>query len=386
MQQAIDYILTFLLYSNTEARALVGYTDDETEWGKYKLVILPTHTLYLQTSLPVEQHHDTLIVTADLVYTAYALLSREIEQQMQKDEHQRACWKKNKELFAWANQPILDMWGHQLLTLLGLPTPSAGFSGINLTHDVDTIAHYRHLRGVLGGIKRGEWQAVWKGWHRLEADAAFTFPWIIAQDACIPQAKQIYFVKATTGQGFDYPQYDLQGEDFVALVELLRAHGAEIGLHTSYYTGDITAQTQALVSAVEQPIRTNRCHYLRTTSPEDFALLIAAGITDDYTLGFADYAGFRLGTCRAVRWIHPETHEVTNLVLHPLTIMDCTLSNSNYMNLNEEEAYIHCKRLIDLTHQYAGEVTLLWHNTTFNKGSYHDHLYHILLAHISTKK
>ena len=33
--------------------------------------------------------------------------------------------------------------------------------------------------------------------------------------------------------------------------------------------------------------------------------MIRAGITDDFTMGYADIAGFRLGTCRSVRWINP---------------------------------------------------------------------------------
>ncbi len=384
MQTAINYILSFLLYGNEEAQAQVGYTTDTTAWKNYKVVILPTHTLYLQPTFSWHQQYDTIVIEADLVHTAYYLLSRKIEEQLQRDEHNRVCWKKNQGLFTWAHQPILDMWGHQLLELLGQPTPPAGFSGINLTHDVDTIAHYRHLRGVLGGVKRREWKAVWKGWHRLEADTAFTFPWIAAQDGCVPQAKKIYFVKATAGLGFDYPQYDLQGTDFATVVGLLRQHSAEIGLHTSYYTDDIAAQTQALASAIGGVVRANRWHYLRTTSPADFASLITAGIADDYTLGFADYAGFRLGTCRAVRWINPANQEVTDLILHPLTVMDCTLSSVNYMHLSEEEAFSHCKQLIDTTYQHAGELTLLWHNNTFRNGNYHDSLYPRLMDYIQT--
>ncbi len=382
----IDHILNFLLYENTEARAQVGYTANQDEWKHYKVVILPKQSLYLHLNFPTATHHDTLIIEADLIYTAFCLLSRKIEEQMQRDEHNRACWKKNRDLFAWIQEPILDVWGHRLLQMLGFPTPSAGFSGVNLTHDVDTIAHYRHLRGFLGGMKRCQWKAAWQALHNLQDDTAFTFPWIVQQDkTLLPQAKHIYFVKATEGQGFDYPQYDLRGDDFVELLGLLRNHGAEIGLHTSYYTGDIAAQKQALEAAIGQDVSMNRWHFLRTDTPNDLALLEASGITDDYTMSFADYAGFRLGTSRAAHWINPTTQEVTSLLLHPLTIMDCTLSNDNYMHLGESEALAHSKQLLDTTHQYGGEVTLLWHNTTFGKGMYHDNLYISLLQHIAKK-
>ncbi len=395
----IDYIRTFLLYGNVEASHCVGYTANQEEWKNYRVIILPKQTLYLNTTLPIEKHQETIIITEDIIYTAFLLLSRQIEKRMEKDEHGRACWQKNQALFAWIDKPILDVWGVQLLQLLGYPTPSAGFSGINLTHDVDTIAHYRHLRGFLGGIKRGEMQAAWRGFLSLRNDAAFTFHKLLEQDKnlkALKDVKDIYFIKATTGKGFDYPQYNLQGNDFQALATLLKSYQAQIGLHTSYADRNFAEQKDTLEHALGETITANRWHYLRTTDAHDFEGLVKAGFTDDYTMGFADYAGFRLGTCRPVHWINPNATLTTEcippggdergaLLLHPLTIMDCTLSSDNYMNLSEEEAFEHCKSLIDITHEYGGEVTLLWHNNTFGKGSYHDRLYPRLLDYIANK-
>ncbi len=381
----IDYISDFLLYGNAEANVLVGYTANTEEWKNYKVVILPKQELYWGIKLPITKHNETLVIEADLIYTAYCLLSRKMEKQLNRDEHNRVCWQKNRELLAWIKQPILDIWGHQLLQLLEQPTPTAGIRQINLTHDIDTIAHYNRLRGILGGIYRGKINEVWKSIGCLKNDPAYTFPWLIDQDKLLPRAKQIYFIKATEGKGHDYPQYNLQGKDFQHLTELLKANHAELGLHTSYYTNDIAIQKQQLEQALEQPITSNRWHYLRTTTPDDFEQLLQAGITDDYTMGFADYAGFRLGTCRAVHWINPTTQAVTNLTMHPLTVMDCTLSNTNYMNLTEEHAFNHCKELIDTTHKYAGELTLLWHNSTFGTKSYHDRLYPTLIHYLQQR-
>jgi hypothetical protein len=103
------------------------------------------------------------------------------------------------------------------------------------------------------------------------------------------------------------------------------------------------------------------------------------GVTEDFTMMFPDHVGFRLQTTRAVRWINPKTMSLTNLVLHPLTVMDCTLSNSQYMNLNEDEAYFECQRLIEKVYQNAGELVLLWHNTIITKEGYHRSLYPKLL-------
>jgi hypothetical protein len=103
--------------------------------------------------------------------------------------------------------------------------------------------------------------------------------------------------------------------------------------------------------------------------------LADAGYTDDFTMGFADQAGFRLQTSRAIRWINPKSMQLTSLTLHPLLIMDCTLSNSNYMNLDQEEAYFLCERLIEKVKLHHGDLCLLWHNSNPAGNSWHESLY-----------
>jgi hypothetical protein len=115
--------------------------------------------------------------------------------------------------------------------------------------------------------------------------------------------------------------------------------------------------------------------------------LIDAGITDDFTMGYADVAGFRIGTCRPVRWINPKTRELTSLMLHPLAMMDVTLSDKRYMNLSAHDAYEYCIRLINMVESWNGELVLLWHNTSVedNPRSYHRKLYQDIISYLKNK-
>jgi hypothetical protein len=268
--------------------------------------------------------------------------------------------------------PTVDEYARMLMKLLDLPLPTPSFSQIYLTHDIDTIAHYRHLRGAIGGIVRGEWHKVMASLRDIHNDPAFTFSWLIAQDKKVEGAECIYFVKDTMGKGYDYPQYKLDGKDFEAAEELIKNSGAKIGWHGSYYGGDKANMLLGDKAGL------HRSHYLRC-SIDQMQRLAEVGVTDDFTMMFPDQVGFRLQTTRPVRWINPKTMQLTELVLHPLTVMDCTLSNSNYMNLNEDEAYFECQRLLEKIHQNAGEVVLLWHNTTPAGNTYHRSLYPKLL-------
>ena len=114
--------------------------------------------------------------------------------------------------------------------------------------------------------------------------------------------------------------------------------------------------------------------------------LIEVGITDDFTMGYADMAGFRLGTCRPVNWINPKTKQLTSLCLHPLAIMDGSLNDKRYMNLNAHEAYEYCIRLINQVKNWNGELVLLWHNTMVEDTQklYHRNLYKDLISYLKT--
>lgn len=386
MGNIIQYIIEFLLYGNQEAANLVGYTNQENDWTNYCVVIVPNGHLGQNIIMPdmeelkVEKvttgDRTTWIIHTDIVYNTFFYISRAEELiNPQRDEHGRflaaySVLGKNNRLMI----PTVDEYARMLMKLLGLPLPTPSFSQIFLTHDVDSIANYRHFRGAIGGAIRGKWRKVIASLKDIHNDPAFTFSQLISHDKKVSDAKCIYFVKDTMGNGYDYPQYDLEGKDFAVVKQLIENSGAQIGWHSSYYGTEPQCKVSCKVDAMEP----HRSHYLRC-SIERMQELVDMGIKDDFTMMFPDYVGFRLQTTRAVRWINPKTMILTDLTLHPMTAMDCTLSNDNYMGLSEDEAYFECQRLFEKVYQNAGELVLLWHNTIMTKEGYHRSLYPKLL-------
>lgn len=389
MDEIINYIKTWLLYGNADAAQMIGYTADEREWQKYKLVIVPNGHLGKDIVLPdlttpvVEQwsasdapEQVVAVVRNDLIYNTFFFISRAEEViNKQRDEHGRfaaaysVLGERNRLMV-----PTLDEYARLVMKAVGLPLPPSGFAHIYLTHDIDTIAHYRHLRGALGGLWRGEWRQVLRSWRDIENDPAYTFPWLVEQDNRVPLAEKIYFVKHSFGKGYDYPQYNHRSPDAHRLRKFLEWNKVTIGWHSSYYgVGSIEQRSKR-----RDELSVHRSHYLNC-SIENMRKLVALGITDDYTMGFADRAGFRLQTSRAVLWIDPERMQLTELVLHPLIIMDVTLSSKNYMALDQVEATYVCQQLIDKVRMHNGDLCLLWHNTSINQTDYHKSLYPELL-------
>jgi len=385
MDEIINYIKTWLLYGNADEAQKIGYTADEREWPKYKLVIVPNGHLGKDIVLPdlsapllenwsADEAPDstTYVIRTDLIYNAFFFISRAEELINDKrDEHGRflaaysILGKRNRLVM-----PVLDEYARLLIKAMGLELPHAGFAHIYLTHDIDTIAHYRHLRGALGGIWRGEWRQVLASWRDIHNDPAYTFPWLIEQDRKVPLAENIFFIKHSYGKGYDYPQYNHHSPDARRLRKFLEWNRVTLGWHSSYYgPGSIERRTSRT-----NELAIHRSHYLNC-SIATMRQLISLGVTDDFTMGFPDRAGFRLQTTRSVLWIDPEKMQLTELVLHPLVIMDVTLSSENYMHLEHEEAAYLCQQLIDKVRMHNGDLCLLWHNTSMDVGSYHRELY-----------
>ena len=418
MFKTFEYIIQFLIRDEQSAR-LVGYTNDKTQWSKYKIVIVPSNffnddiygTPQSMPSLPlqeiegipflygspkIEKLENTIICHADLIASTYFLISRYeeyINPNNNRDIHGRYIGKQSIPAKAnFIHRPIIEEYGellHNLLEQTNLTFPSVPrqINHIYLTHDVDSITNYRRIRGLIGGlIRRENITKILKSLININNDPAYTFPWILNQDNLLPTATQIYFIKATQQPSdLDRPSYNLTGKNFKRLIkDILKSSPNTIfGLHASYKSGDtpdiIHDEQRLLQYAIEnQQVTTARHHYLRSLQPEDMESLIDAHITDDYTMGYADIAGFRLGTCRPVRFINPKTKRLTSLTLHPLTIMDCTLTHDKYMGLSYEESLQYAKNLISETKKYNGDLCLLWHNTIFTEKD-HKNLYSQLI-------
>lgn len=409
MEDTIDYLKQFLLYGNKEAAKWVGYTRNQDEWEQYKLVIVPGDNLLTgerkEWTIPdftkppkaekqgeiIDEFGETTggtwIINTDIIYNALFLLSQaELTMDLPRDEHGRlACKDSVLGSQGLMTIPVLDEYSRLITKLLEQALPEQHFSKIFLTHDVDFLTSYRHLRGFLGAIKRGHFRDALKAIHMLENDPSYTFRWMHALDERVTGSEEVYFVKATQGKGYDYPQYTLGSADFKAFLDLMREEDTTIGLHSSYYATEqksFQEEKERLEEFVPDEVVFHRSHYLRINSDADLIALANAGITDDFSLGWSDHIGFRFGTTRAARFINPSTLEVTNLTIHPLAIMDRTLSNKNYMHLSEEEAYYAAQQLIDKVRQHGGELVLLWHNSNFGPDRYHKLLYKEIIDYL----
>lgn len=345
------------------------------------------------------------VVHADLVASAYFLLTRyeELIRREVRDDHGRFPGRESLPFRAgFLHRPIVDEYAALLRKWLGavgvcLADPPRKIRKIHLTHDVDAPWAWPTFRSAVRAAASSVfarparcWVPLLSYWGLAEnRDPHDCFQWMLEQDAAlrdspgVPQVESTYFLLAGGGGPHDGSDYLNDGR-MEKLIGKIKGGGASIGLHGSYAAGidpgRLPAEKARLERAAGCPCRSNRHHFLASREPEDLAALEAAGIADDFTMGYADMAGFRLGTCRPVPWFDPVARRRTSLTLHPMTIMECTLDRKNYMNLDYERAKSVCYALLAEVRKHNGEAVLLWHNTELSEqaaasGSYQRKLY-----------
>lgn len=348
----------------------------------------------------VEEKNGQIIIYADIIASAYYMLSRyeEMIRPELRDMYGRFPWKESLPCRAgFIGRPIVDEYGKILRSCLrksgvDINEPKSGFSAINLTHDVDepwgNYSFYYGLRrcmSVLIREKRLIFYPILNSLGIVRFDPNNMFEELIKMDAELPKAKSVYFLKTGKAVSEKDSSFNIGGKNYKKIIEHLSESGAVFGLHISYYAGEHTekiAEEKELVEAeLEKNLTICRSHYLRSMEPSDFETLIEAGIKEDYTMGYAGMPGFRLGTSRPVKWINPRDGKITELILHHLTIMDCSMLDTRYMGLEVNEAADYAYKLLDNVWSASGELNLLWHNRDLKRPEWI--LYKLILKRVN---
>jgi hypothetical protein len=396
-QGAIEYILEWLTGGGWGK--YVGYTGEKERWGEYKVVIVPSgkfgegepeEPLGEIEGIPllfgrgeVTREGDTIVVWGDIVASTFFLISRweEIMRRGERDEHGRFIGRRSLVYRnGFMERPVADEYGMLLRKWLReagvkVRCEERRIHKLYLTHDVDAPFLYRTWRGVVRSLLegRGLKVSIAGRYGEEELDPWYTFPKLFRWDKevkeVVRESEVIYFFKGGGGRRQeDKPWYEMRSEEMQRLVAKVKERGAKIGMHSSYRAGMepryIKKEKMRLEEAIGEEVAYNRHHYLGVREPEDYKYLEEAGIKEDFSMGYADVAGYRLGTSRAVRWIEPETYRVSGLMLHPLTVMDVTLMGERYMGMGEEEAVRYCEVLVRGAEKVGGDVSLLWHNSS----------------------
>jgi hypothetical protein len=316
----------------------------------------------------------------DLLASIFYILSRMEEyQSIHTDAHERFQASASV-AFAhnWLQLPICDIWSEALILYLeqtlnhGLQAQKPRFH-FQPTFDIDNTFAYAHkntIRTFFANCKDliyhrsarvRDRKMVRKG---VKPDPYDTFDQIAEIAQQFPETKVFWLLGNYTKLDKNLSHLNLPQQD---KIRQIAAH-AEIGIHGSSLTKHSYQQLEIEIQRLEQIIgyrpHSNRQHFLLMSLPNTYLQLLKAGITHDYTMGYAEETGFRAGTARTFKWFDLRKNEVTHLNIHPFVYMDGTLLE--YLQLKPDEASRRIENLYTTVQKYGGTFSFLWHNETIS--------------------
>jgi hypothetical protein len=295
------------------------------------------------------------------------------------DEHQRftavksIAFKNN-----FLNLPVVEIWIEELKDLLKKEYTSINFKKHHFqsiaTYDIDVAYAYkgrsfiRNLTAIckdLIQLKTKNISARFKTFLNKKND-----PWnvydFIQTTVTANNLKCIFFFLSG-----NYSKYDKNlHPESIEMKQLINkiSSFSDIGIHPSYYSSSsekIKTEKKKLEKIIKKNITKSRQHFLKLTFPGTYNNLIEAGITEDYTMCFADKPGFRAGTCKPFYFYDLKQEKKTSLKIFPVTCMEGTFIN--YMRLSPDAALENMISLIKEVKKVNGIFISIWHNHTISE-------------------
>lgn len=273
------------------------------------------------------------------------------------------------------NLPLVNIWLQQFAKELLEKFPSLNLKPktFNLlpTYDIDMAWSYLHkgwlrnLGGLIRSIMDGDWARVSERINVLfgnHQDPFDCYEWLDELNEK-HQLKPIYFFLLAK-KNKDYDKNILPEKK--ALQKLIQHHSYKynVGIHPSWQSGDnpalINDEIRILEKITDRKINKSRHHYIRITLPETYRILIAAGITEDYSMGYGSINGFRASYCLPYKWYDLQKEEATSLTIYPFCFMD---ANSYYeQHYTTKEALKEMEHYYKITKEVNGLLITIWHN------------------------
>jgi hypothetical protein len=313
----------------------------------------------------------------DIFSAIFYLLSRYEEYlPHEKDEYGRYAHENSiafKEGFL--NIPLVNIWIEDFKKALKKKFSSLSFKSSTFnfqpTYDIDEAYAFKNkevvriVGGLAKSVVKGEWAIAnerLKVLRDKKKDPYDAYEWMDKLHES-NNLKPIYFFHVAMEKG----KHDKNiSPSHPSMQQLIKQHAEKypIGIHPSWKSGDDEGQLEKEIKLLEstsgKKISASRQHYIRFRLPHTFRSLIAAGITNDYSMGYGSINGFRASVASSFYWYDLKKEQQTNLLLHPFCFME---ANSFF-----EQKYLPQRAYEEMMYYYNtvkavnGELITIWHN------------------------
>lgn len=308
----------------------------------------------------------------DLFSAVFYLISRYEEYlEHEPDEYGRyAHWNSLAWKEGFLNKPLIDIWLlkfrqelNSKYTNLKLQTSNFEFLP---TYDIDIAWSYKNkgfIRSLAASVSKPS--SIVKRIKVIagkEKDPYDSYDWL-KQLHDQNNLQPIYFF-LVAAENREYDKNISPKKKALQLLIQSTAKGAIIALHPSTQSNtnkELLAKEKNVLQQISGKLITaTRHHYILFHLPHSYRELIAAGFTDDYSMGYGTVNGFRASASNSYLWYDLEKEEKTSLRIHPYCYME---ANSFYeLHQSPAEALEEMKLLADEVKKVNGTFISIFHN------------------------
>jgi hypothetical protein len=273
------------------------------------------------------------------------------------------------------SRPVIDLWTREFARAFLKKFPTIAFKRNDyralLTVDTDqpfaflgrnifeSIGGFLHEKNGISGTVNNRYRVI----RKEQKDPFDVFDYMIENTERHNTDTKFFFPVGDRSKYDENPSW--KNEEYRKLIHRI-AEKYQVGLHPSFKAGKenaaILSEAERLNAILGMNIKISRFHYLRLFMPYSYLNAISAGITEDYSMGFPDEAGFRAGIARPYYFYDILNETSTDLMIVPFQVMDVSLYQ--YMQLSPEKAMEIISGMIDETRSVGGLFVSIWHNTT----------------------
>ena len=271
-------------------------------------------------------------------------------------------------------RPVVDEWVEALRLFLQeawhIDVPVADFT-YQPSYDIDIAWSYQYkgLKRTIGAAvldlatgKPARLAQRLRVLLRKEADPYNAFIWLASQHMQYGLRPIWFFLAALRPSRHDR-NISPRHPRMAALIKAF-SEGAATGVHPSYYSDRhpkrLLEEKAVLESITGRKITVSRQHYIKLRFPQVYQALLAAGIEEDYSMGYSTHFGFRAGTGSPFWWYDLSAEKVTALRVHPFVFMDTT---GRYdMGLSAEASFQKLHEMTEKLMAANSTLVTIFHN------------------------
>ncbi len=138
------------------------------------------------------------------------------------------------------------------------------------------------------------------------------------------------------------------------------------GIHPSFGSNGNSKQVKTeinrLANITHRDIYNSRQHFSMLKFPDTYFILQELGITNDYSMGYANFNGFRASYCLPFYWYDLDDELETGLKIHSYCLSETTLRYKE--KATPSTIADLAKPIIDEVKKYNGELITIFHNDT----------------------